>query len=142
MATWIIGPTKGLWAAVDDGYLPKILSVTNKKNVPVIFLTSGIHGDEIAGNVILMKFCNYFKKHNLLKGKIVALVGVNVSGGKKLTREIAETGEDLNRRFGGKYDGTVGEKLAHKLREEIFKYKPSLVIDLHNDYFFQPHIFC
>ena len=72
----------------------------------------------------------------------MALVGVNVSGGKKLTREIAETGEDLNRRFGGKYDGTVGEKLAHKLREEIFKYKPSLVIDLHNDYFFQPHIFC
>ncbi len=38
VATWIIGPTKGLWAAVDDGYLPKILSVTNKKNVPVNML--------------------------------------------------------------------------------------------------------
>ncbi len=117
------------------------INIYNKKNEPVIFLTSGIHGDEIAGNVILMKFCNYFKKHNLLKGKIIALVGVNVSGGKKLTREIAETGEDLNRLFGGKHDGTIGEKLAHKLREEIFKYKPSLVIDLHNDYFFStPYI--
>ena len=38
VATWIIGPTKGLWAAVDDGYLPKILSITNKKNVPVNML--------------------------------------------------------------------------------------------------------
>lgn len=38
VATWIIGPTKGLWAAVDDGYLPKILSVTNKKNVPINML--------------------------------------------------------------------------------------------------------
>lgn len=38
VATWIIGPTKGLWAAVDDGYLPKILSVTNKKHVPINML--------------------------------------------------------------------------------------------------------
>lgn len=40
VATWIIGPTKGLWASVDDGYLPKVLSKTNKKNVPVNMLVA------------------------------------------------------------------------------------------------------
>jgi predicted deacylase len=47
---------------------------------PTIFLTSGIHGDEISGNVILLKFCNYFEKTNLLKGKIIALIGINQNG--------------------------------------------------------------
>jgi hypothetical protein len=108
---------------------------------PVVFLTSGIHGDEIAGNVILMKFCNFLRKNALLKGKVVALIGVNQTGGEKLVREIPETKEDLNRVFGGKVDGTVAERLAYNIREEISKQQPSLVIDLHNDYFFStPYI--
>lgn len=108
---------------------------------PTIFLTSGIHGDEIAGSVILRKLFNYLSKHGLERGQVVGLVGINISGAKNLTRELTETGEDLNRLFGGKVDGTFGEQLAYKIREEIFSYKPSLVIDMHNDYFFStPYI--
>lgn len=120
--------------------IPKF-EISSQVSGPTIFLTSGIHGDEIAGNVILLKFCNLLRKQNLLRGKIVALVGVNQSGGEKLTREIPESGEDLNRFFGGKFDGTVAERLAYLVREEIFKQKPDLIIDLHNDYFFStPYI--
>lgn len=111
------------------------------KDGPTVFLTSGIHGDEIAGNVILMKFCNFLRKNPLLKGKVIALVGVNQSGGEKLIREIPETSEDLNRNFGGKVDGSIAERLAYNIREEIFRHKTNLLIDLHNDYFFStPYI--
>ena len=108
---------------------------------PTFFLTSGIHGDEISGNVILLKFCNYFKKNKLKRGKIIALVGINQNGIKKLTREIPETGEDLNRLFPGKKEGTVGEKIAYKVSTEILQSNPDLCIDIHNDYFFStPYI--
>jgi predicted deacylase len=120
--------------------IPKI-EIDSRIPGPTIFITSGIHGDEIAANVILLKLCNYFKKNNLKKGKIIALVGINQSGMNILKREIPETDEDLNRLFPGNPAGTIGQKIANMVAAEIEKSKPELVIDLHNDYFFStPYI--
>lgn len=42
VATWIIGPTKGLFAAADDGLLPGFLAKTNRYGVPyAMLLTQG-----------------------------------------------------------------------------------------------------
>lgn len=42
VATWIIGPTKGLFAAADDGLLPNFLAKTNRFGVPyAMLLTQG-----------------------------------------------------------------------------------------------------
>lgn len=42
VATWIIGPTKGLFAAADDGLLPEFLAKTNRFGVPyAMLLTQG-----------------------------------------------------------------------------------------------------
>ncbi len=38
VATWIIGPTKGLFAAASDGLLPERLSQTNRYGVPMTIL--------------------------------------------------------------------------------------------------------
>lgn len=38
VAAWIIGPTKGLFAAADDGLLPKVLGKTNRFGVPYAML--------------------------------------------------------------------------------------------------------
>lgn len=38
VATWIIGPTKGLFAAADDGLLPPLLAKTNRFGVPYAML--------------------------------------------------------------------------------------------------------
>ncbi len=38
VATWIIGPTKGMFAAADDGLLPKTLAKTNRYGVPYAML--------------------------------------------------------------------------------------------------------
>lgn len=42
VATWIIGPTKGLFAAADDGLLPPVLAKTNRFGVPIVML--GVQG--------------------------------------------------------------------------------------------------
>jgi len=43
VATWIIGPTKGLFAAADDGLLPHVLAKTNRFGVPYMMLiTQGV----------------------------------------------------------------------------------------------------
>jgi predicted deacylase len=127
--------TKSFWNGV-----PKF-EVVGVEAGPTIFLTSGIHGDELAGSVILRKLFSFLKKNGLVRGKVVGLVGINISGAKCLSRELSETGEDLNRLFGGKVDGTFGEQLAFKLKEEILSYQPNLVIDMHNDFFFStPYI--
>jgi amino acid transporter len=38
VATWIIGPTKGLLVAAQDGSVPPIFGMVNKKSVPIIIL--------------------------------------------------------------------------------------------------------
>lgn len=38
VATWIIGPTKGLFAAADDSLLPAFLAKTNRYGVPYVML--------------------------------------------------------------------------------------------------------
>lgn len=38
VATWIIGPTKGLFAATDDNLLPSLLAKTNRYGVPYVML--------------------------------------------------------------------------------------------------------
>lgn len=120
--------------------IPKFV-IDSKVPGPTFFIISGVHGDEISGNIILLRIVKFFKKNPLKKGKVIALVGVNQSGNWELTREIPETGEDLNRIFPGKENGTIGEKIAHTISEMILNNKPDLVIDLHNDYFFStPYI--
>lgn len=120
--------------------IPKI-EIGGKNPGPTIVLTSGIHGDEVSGNIILLKFCDFFKKNNLKSGNIVAYVGVNQQGSKVLKREIPGTQEDLNRLFPGKDNGTVGERIAFTLSQDVISHNPDLVIDIHNDYFFSTPYF-
>ena len=55
VATWIIGPTKGLFAAADDGLLPKFLGKTNRYNVPyTMLLTQGAIGSLLTLAYIFM----------------------------------------------------------------------------------------
>lgn len=43
MSTWVIGPTKGILAAAQEGYLPSILQKVNRKGMPVsLLLLQGI----------------------------------------------------------------------------------------------------
>jgi predicted deacylase len=135
-------------AIVESGFLyisnnfkiPKTCIDSNKPGPRVCFV-SGIHGDEIAGSIILQKVMNNLKKTTLKCGAVLAYTSVNQTGRVKLTREVPDTGEDLNRLFPGKPDGTLGEKVCFELVEDIKKFGPDLVVDIHNDdYFSIPYI--
>ena len=55
VATWIIGPTKGLFAAADDGLLPPFLARTNRFGVPhTMLLTQGVIGSLLTLAYVLM----------------------------------------------------------------------------------------
>lgn len=52
MSAWVIGPSKGMMVAAEDGSLPKILGYHNKKNVPVGIL--------IMQWIIVIALCSLF----------------------------------------------------------------------------------
>lgn len=55
VATWIIGPTKGLWAAAHDGHMPKFLLKTNQQGVPTnMLLTQALISTILTSTFILL----------------------------------------------------------------------------------------
>jgi uncharacterized protein len=109
------------------------MSLKNDREGPVIWFTGCMHGDEIGGTVIIHELFKKLK-NNLLKGSVLAFPLVNPFGFETVSRNIAISKEDLNRSFPGNEKGTLGERIAARIFEYIMKSKPSLVIDLHNDW--------
>ncbi len=101
---------------------------------PVIWLTACVHGDEIGGIAIIQEIFKRLKKFPLLKGSIYAFPLMNPIGFETATRHISISEEDLNRSFPGDKEGSVAERLANQVFTGILKTKPSLVLDLHNDW--------
>ncbi|HKY69277.1 MAG TPA: amino acid permease [Gammaproteobacteria bacterium] len=55
VATWIIGPTKGLFAAAKDGLMPKVLQKTNRFGVPKnMLLLQGLIGSLMTSFYVLL----------------------------------------------------------------------------------------
>lgn len=111
-----------------------LMKIASNKKGPVVFLTSGCHGDEVNGIIIIQKIFQYLQKQGLLKGKVYALPLMNPFGYETVSREINLSKEDLNRSFPGKEDGTLAERLAWQILKIIKNTKPDLVLDLHNDW--------
>ncbi|MBN1159484.1 MAG: succinylglutamate desuccinylase/aspartoacylase family protein [Bacteroidales bacterium] len=109
------------------------MSVRSEMEGPTVWLTGCMHGDEIGGTVIIHEIFRKLK-HMLLKGKVLAFPLMNPFGFETVSRNIAISEEDLNRSFPGNDKGTLGERIASKIFNHIMESKPSLVIDLHNDW--------
>jgi len=100
---------------------------------PVLWLTACIHGDEVSGIVIIQEIFKIIKK-TLLKGKVFAFPLLNPIGFEHSSRFITLSEEDLNRSFPGKKEGTLSERIAYQIFNKIIETKPTLVLDLHNDW--------
>jgi predicted deacylase len=110
------------------------LNLDSGKPGPVVSLTACIHGDEVGGTVIVHDLFKALLRKGLHVGAIHALPLVNSLGFENMSRYVNSEREDLNRCFPGASDGSMGEQIAHRLFDAIVKTKPSLVIDLHNDW--------
>lgn len=119
-------------ADLSERKLP-ILIERGKEPGPAIWLSAGIHGDEVTGIEVIQKIFGYLKRHTLKKGALYALPLVNPMGFEMIKRENPYDEEDINRNFPGDAEGNTTERLTNAVFNSIVETKPDLVIDLHAD---------
>lgn len=98
-------------------------------NGPVIFISAGIHGDEVIGIEIVRRL---LKTPNLksLKGTLIVVPIVNAFGFINRSRYLPDR-RDLNRSFPGSETGSLASRLADLFVREIVE-RSDLGIDLHS----------
>jgi hypothetical protein len=101
---------------------------------PTLWLTACAHGDEVGGVVVIQEVFRRLKRIPLLCGEVRAFPLMNPMGFEVGTRHISIGGEDLNRSFPGNPNGSLAQRIAATIFEEIIQTKPALVLDLHNDW--------
>jgi predicted deacylase len=110
-----------------------LMSCTALRPGPTVWLTACSHGDEVGGIAVV---------HDLLRrlhaelqcGTVHAFPLMNPIGFESGTRNITISREDLNRSFPGNPQGSLGERIAHRIFARILASRPALVLDLHNDW--------
>ena len=105
-----------------------VIVIQGKTEGPTLGLTAAIHGNELNGVAIIHKLVSSIDS-NVLKGRIVAIPGINAKSIQMDERRFID-GEDLNRNFPGKEHGSESEQYVFKIKERIlpvFDYN----IDMH-----------
>lgn len=101
---------------------------------PTIFISGGMHGDELNGIVAVKEFIDWAEEvslYKILKGSIFVFPVLNPSGFNKQTRNVPEDQIDLNRAFGIDVPYKISEKLALELVDKVFS-KCDFGIDIHD----------
>lgn len=101
---------------------------------PVVWLTSCMHGDEVGGIAVIQEVFKKIKKKGLRCGEVYAFPLMNPLGFETASRNVTISMEDLNRSFIGSRDGSLAERIAYNIFNKIIETRPTLVLDLHNDW--------
>ncbi|WP_380053913.1 succinylglutamate desuccinylase/aspartoacylase family protein [Falsihalocynthiibacter sp. SS001] len=103
--------------------------VHGKSAGPTVFVSAGIHGDEVIGVEIVRRL---LRAPNLdtLKGTLIVIPIVNAFGFMNHSRYLPDR-RDLNRSFPGSVEGSLASRLAHLFLTEIVA-RSDLGIDLHS----------
>jgi len=100
---------------------------------PLVWLTACGHGDEVSGMVVIQEVFKNLGRQ-LQCGSVHAFPLMNPFGFEMVARNITMSSEDLNRSFPGNPNGTLGERIANHIFTTIIETRPTLVLDLHNDW--------
>lgn len=119
-------------ADLSERKLP-ILIERGKEPGPAIWLSAGIHGDEVTGIEVVQRIFGHLKRYGLKKGALYGLPLINPMGFEMIKRENPYDEEDINRNFPGDPNGNTTERLTNAVFNSIIETKPDLVIDLHSD---------
>lgn len=123
----------GLRVATDQKGGPIFVPIwiaSGLKSGKTIFLSAGVHGDEINGIETLRRFIQTLDLR-LLSGTILILPIVNLSGFQSKSRLVQYDGKDLNRCFPGDKNGTVSEQMAYTIFREIVS-RSEFGVDIHD----------
>lgn len=99
-----------------------------KKPGPVIWMSAGIHGDEIQGVEIIRRVMEILNP-STMAGTIIMVPIVNVHGFLNQSRYLPDR-RDLNRSFPGSPKGSLASQVAHLFMKEIVSLC-DLGIDMH-----------
>jgi predicted deacylase len=111
----------------NDVLIP-LLVARGRRTGPVFGLTAAVHGNELNGIPVIHDVFRHLELGKL-RGTVVGVVAVNVPGLNRHERHFVD-GQDLNRLFPGKEDGTVSQVYAHRILARIVS-KFHFLVDLH-----------
>lgn len=124
--------TVDLPVSVLSDHTPVAMSVHvihGKQDGPTVFVSAGVHGDEVIGVEIVRRL---LRTTNLksLRGTLIMIPIVNAFGFINHSRYLPDR-RDLNRSFPGSKSGSLASRLAHLFLHEIVA-RCDLGIDLHS----------
>ncbi|MGB1949944.1 MAG: succinylglutamate desuccinylase/aspartoacylase family protein [Marinobacter sp.] len=105
-----------------------VLVVNGVNSGPTLCLTAAVHGDELNGIEIVRRTV-YDLNPEKLSGRVVGIPIVNLPGFQQATRYLPDR-RDLNRHFPGSPDGSLADRIAHSLFENVIR-KCDMLVDIH-----------
>jgi predicted deacylase len=107
-----------------------VLAAAGQSDGPTLTVLAGVHGDEYEG---VRAIPQIFRALDLaeLRGRLIAVPVCNVPAYRTATRSSPIDGLNLARVFPGDAHGTVTQRIAHTLTEQIIA-PANLLIDLHS----------
>lgn len=111
------------------GYiLVPIISIKNGDG-PCLLINAGTHGDEFEGQIALRRFAHSLAPEEVT-GQMIITPSLNLPAVQSNTRCSPIDGLNLNRVFPGSATGTVTQKIASYVYNELV-HRADIVIDLH-----------
>lgn len=116
-----------------ETFIP-ITIINGAKSGPVLTLVAGIHGTEYVPIITLQQLINEINTSELF-GTIIMVHIANIPSYKGRAVYLSPIdNKNLNRVFPGKKNGTISERIAYTITNEIIK-KSDFYIDLHGGEF-------
>jgi predicted deacylase len=97
---------------------------------PTIVAIGGTHGDEYEGPVGLKNLIHELDPAQLMSGRLIVIPVLNVPAFRAARRDSPLDGQNMNRVFPGDADGTITERIARFVTDEVLA-RADIVIDLH-----------
>lgn len=97
---------------------------------PTVVAIGGTHGDEYEGPVGLKNLIRELDPARLVAGRLIVLPVLNVPAFRAARRDSPLDGKNMNRVFPGDAAGTMTQRIARFLTDEVLA-RADIVIDLH-----------
>ncbi|AXS83870.1 MULTISPECIES: succinylglutamate desuccinylase/aspartoacylase family protein [Marinobacter] len=108
---------------------PTPVLVVNGVNAgPTLCLTGAVHGDELNGIEIIRQTV-YDLNPEKLSGRVVGIPIVNLPGFQQGSRYLPDR-RDLNRHFPGSPEGSLADRIAYSLFENVIR-RCDMLVDIH-----------
>jgi len=120
-----LGPIAGAL----DGVEGDILCCINNGKGPSVLLLGGIHGDEYEAQIVLRRLAESLTANDVT-GRVLIVPSINFPASEKGKRLSPFDGQNMNRCFPGKTDGTPTERLCAFVTGHLFP-AVDLLIDVH-----------